>query len=279
MFIVLNAVKPVNGFRSRRKQKKVLKSSEPVAHSTENGLPFYTLDILDEKGGINRFEAEEKCGRYVSRIVAPRSLALPDNGRIKRFTPVNSNGLFLLNTVIETLSVISLHPEEICITLLDRNAYMNGEISRLLPCASTTRVITSRPEKYVNACSRIYEDCGASVIVRPLYQPVSKKEIIICCDGATTEEMRNSAVFSFRRGIHGMLRFFSEGIELSEKHREFIPESIDSVDFASAVTELCGSTEYKSSRFSQTEVRCSLCEDKNAKKCLECYLSCSFERQ
>lgn len=276
MFIVLNTVKPVNGYWGKRRQKKALKNCEPVSHSTENGLPFYTLDILDEKGGINRTEVEEKCGRYVSRIVAPRNLPLPDNGRIKRFTPVTSNGLFLFNTVIETLSEISLQPEEICITLLDRNAYMSGEIRRLLPCASSIRVITSRPERYTAVCREIYDDCGASVIVRPVYQPVSKKEIIICCDGATTEEMQNSAVFSFRRGIHGMPRFFSEGIELSEKHREFIPGNIDSVDFASAVTELCGSTEYKSSCFSQTDIICNLCDEKNCAKCLECYLTHLF---
>lgn len=257
----------------------MLKNSEPVSHSTENGLPFFVLDILDGKGGINRTEIEEKCGRYVSRIVAPRNLLLPDNGRIKRFNPVTSNGLFLFNTVLETLSEIPLRPEEICITLLDRNAYISGEIRRLLPYASSIRAVTSRPERYAGICNEIYDDCGASVMVRPAYQPVSKKEIIICCDGATTEEMQNSAVFSFRRGIHGTPRFFSDGIELSENHRKFIPENIDSVDFASAVTELCGSTEYKSSRFSQTDVNCTLCDEKSKAKCLECYLSRLFKKQ
>lgn len=278
MFIVLNAIEPAEGYFNKRRQKKAIKKSDPVSHSTENGLPFFSLDILAEKGGISRTEIEEKCGRYVSRIVAPRNLPLPDNGRIKRFTPVTSNGLFLFNTVIDTLSDISMYPEKICVTVLDRSAYMSGEIHRILPFASSIRVITSHPERYAAVCRKIYDDCGASLVVRPMYQPVSKKEIIICCDGATTEDMQNSAVFSFRRGIHGMPRFFSDGIDLSEKHKELVPESISSVDFASAVTELCGSTEYRSSHFSRTEVTCPLCTEKGKSKCLECYLSHIFKK-
>lgn len=273
MFIVLRTIKPENGFLNRRRQRKRLGKSEPFSCSTENGLPFFILDILCEKNGISRMEIEEKCGRYVSRIVAPRNILLPDNGRIKRFTPGVSNGMFMFNTALGTIENAHLRPDEICITVIDRNAGMSGEIHRLLPYASSVRTVTSRPERYALPCRQIYDEFGASVMVRPVYQPVGKKEIIICCDGATTEAMQKSAVFSFKRGIYGNLRFYSCGIELSEKHKIIIPDSIDTVDFASAVTELCGSTEYKFSRFSHTETNCTDCIDSSASKCLDCYIS------
>lgn len=279
MFIVLRTIKPANGFFDRRRQKKQLERSEPFSCSTENGLPFFILDILCGKNGISRSETEEKCGRYVSRIVAPRNILLTDNGRIKRFTPGISNGIFIFNTALEAIKGSHIIPEETCITVIDRSAYMSREIHRLLPYASSVRAITSRPERYAMPCRQIYDEFGASVMVRPVYQPVEKSEIIICCDGATTEAMKNAAVFSFKRGIYGNLRFYSYGIELSEKHKKIIPESVDAVDFASAVTELCGSTEYKSACYAFTEVNCTDCTDASASECLNCYISRRAKKQ
>lgn len=253
------------------RQRKTLNRSEPVSHSTENGLPFFVLEILDGKKGISQSFIEEKCGRYVSRIVAPRSLLLPDNGCIKRFTPGFSNGIFIFNTAVDAIKSAKLRPEEICITVVDRNSVMNGEIHRLLPFSSTVRAITARCEKYSAVCNEIYDEYGASVIVRPVYQPVRKKEIVICCDGATTDEMNKSAVFSHKRCSHGRLRFFSHGITLSDNHKKIISDNIESVDFAAAVTELCGSTEYRFSPFSATESNCSRCSNATVADCIECY--------
>ena len=279
MFIILRTLKPANGYFNRKRQKKLLKNTQPISYSTENGLPFFILDILEERNGISSTELEEKCGRYVSRIVAPRTLHLPDNGRIKRFIPGNSNGFFIFNTALEAIKNARLRPEELCITLIDRNACMNAEIHRILPFASSIRAITSHPEKYALQCHKIYDECGASVMVRPVYLPVAKKEIVICCDGATNEAMQRSAVFSFKRGVYGKLRLFCSDIELSEKHKEIIPESIDSADFAAAVTELCGSTEYKKSCFSHIESCCSDCTEKSPSECLNCYISRFSENQ
>lgn len=279
MFIVLRTVKPVNGILNKRRQKKALELCEPVSHSTENGLPFFTLDILDDKNGINWKSAEEKCGRYVSRIVAPRSISLPDNSRLKRFISSSSNGIFIFNTALEIIKNAKISPESISVTVIDRNASMNAEIERLLPFASSIRVVTARPERYASVCKRIFDSFGASIIIRPVYEPCSKKDIVICCDGATAQSMQDAAVFSYRRGIYGKLRFFCSGMELSEKHKEIIPDSINSADFASALTELCGCTEYKYAAFSKFETNCSVCEMIYPEKCLCCYISQTVENQ
>ena len=273
MFIVLKTEETANGFFKRKKQQKILQKTEPVSYSTENGLHFFVLRIPGEMNAVSLASTAEKCGRYVSRVIAPRNLLLPDNGKVKRFTPVYSNGLFNFNTALSTIKKAKLRSEEICITVIDRNARMNGEIHRLLPYASSVRAVTSRPERYCNECNRIYDDCGASVMVRANYRPVRKKEIVICCDGTTTAEMKNSAVFSFRQNKYGKLRFFSEKISLSENHGKIIPDNIDPVHFAAAVTELCASTEYKSSIFSHTESSCGRCADTTVSDCLQCYAS------
>ncbi len=273
MFVLLRTVELSGGFFSKKRQKKRLEKCAPVSVSSENGMPFFILDALEYKGTLNFSLIEEKCGRYVSRIVAPRSISLPDSGRLKRFIPMNSGGIFILNTALKMIEEANPKPEEVSITVIDRNAFMCGEISRLLPFSSPLRVVTSRPERYTPVCRKIYDEYGASVIIRPFYEPCSKKDIVICCDGATSVSMNGAAVFSLKRGINGKIRFFGSGIPLSEQHREIVPDNIESGDFAAALTELCGSTAYKSAVFSEIETSCNLCGGIQPAKCLECYIS------
>ena len=43
-------------------------------------------------------------------------------------------------------------------------------------------------------------------------------------------------------------------IRLCEKHREIVPDYISPTDFAGALTELCGSSDYNGAVFSDTEI-------------------------
>ena len=108
MFVVLRVTEAKNGIINKIKQKKSYKLREPVSHSVEKGLPFFTLDVLEYKNGIDWGLVEEKCGRYVSRIVAPRSIALPDNNRLKRFVPASLNHFLIFNTATETIKKAGL---------------------------------------------------------------------------------------------------------------------------------------------------------------------------
>lgn len=276
MFVLLRTVKISGGFFSKKRQKKILGNCTPVSVSSENGMPFFILDTADNNGTFDFSSIEKKCGYYASRIVAPRSIFLPDSGKIKRFIPGVSAGLFLLNTALKTIEEVNPEPEKISITVIDRNASMCSEINKLLPFSSPLRIVTTRPERYTPVCRKIFNEYGASVLIRPFYEPGSKKDIVICCDGATSDSMNSAAVFSVKRGIYGKLRFFGSRISLSNLHREIVPCNIESTDFAAALTELCGSTAYKSATFSDIEANCNLCNDKSPVKCLECYIFDTF---
>ncbi len=257
----------------RKQQKKKIANSIPVSVPTENGMPFYMIDVLCEKNGPDYSAVEEKSGYYASRIVAPRSLSLPDKSNLKRFMPGYSNGIFIFNTAVETIKKLNPEPSKISATVIDRNAVMCGEIAKLVPYSSPLRVITARPERYAATCQKIYDEYGASVMLRSFYEPSSKKDIVICCDGATSDSMSDAAVFSFRRGTNGKLRFYGNKVPLSDCHKEIIPKNIDPTDFAAAVTELCGSTSYKSSVYSDIETSCGKCSEICPAECLDCYIS------
>ncbi len=272
VFVVLNTVLPEKRYFQRLKQSRNIKNAPISVHKTDKGLPFYTLDVLKEKSGINWSLTAEKCGRYASRIVAPHSVSLPDNSGLKRFIPISMNSVLVFNTALKIISASGLPADKICITVTDRNAVMPSRICELLPFASEIRIITSRPENYASAVTDAYANHGASLVLRNKYEPAKSPEIIVCCDGAVMSSMNEAAIFTTKRNFGGKIRFCGNGVELSVQHQNIIPEDIETVDFAGALTELCGSSEYRYSPFSEIEISCRNCENPTAEKCLECYV-------
>lgn len=271
MFVVLRTIETPKGFLQKRKHKKFIKKAQPEAVRTDKGLPFFTLDIPENATDGEWLEIAKKCDRYASRIVAPRKLSLPDYCGMKRFVPSYTQSLLNFNTAVETIRNTSANPYEISITVTDRNAVHHSRINKLLPFASSLRVITLYPEKYASACREALDEHGASVIIRSSYEPSSKRDIVICCDGVISPHMTSAAVFSYKQHTVGKLQFIGNGVALIGSHSDIIPDEIDSTDFAGAVTELCGSTEYKNSIFSSLVSNCNICDNPTPEKCLECY--------
>lgn len=271
MFVVLRTIEPPKSFLQKRKHKKYIRNTQPETVHTESGLPFFALDIAKNINDSEWLKTAEKCGRYASRIVAPRSLSLPDYGGMKRFLPSYTPSLLNFNTALDVIEKSDIDPYEISITLTDRNAVHPSRIYRLLPFASSVRIITTHPEKYAAACKNALDEYGASVVIRPSYEPSSKKDVVICCDGGISPQMSSATVFAYKQCSIGKLRFTGNGVLLSANHTSAVPDDIDSVDFAGAVTELCGSREYKNSVFSSLISSCNICESPLPEKCIECF--------
>ncbi len=271
VFVVLRVNSPPKGIFARTKMKKAVTDARIQTVSTENGLPFYILDVPEGMTHSMWEIAEKKCGRYASRIVAPRSIALPDTGKLRRFVPCSMPSLLTFNTAVNTLKNAKISPDSISITVSDFNARQASELCRILPFASLIRVITAYPERYAAPCEKAFRDYGASVVLRSCYEPSPKPDIIICCDGRLSPCAENVAVFSHKSKTFGKLHFKGSGTDLGNAHRTLIPDSIDSVDFTGAVTELCGGSEYKKSLFREIDISCKRCENRTPAHCLKCY--------
>lgn len=272
MFVVLKTVKPEKGLIKRCKHLKKLKNSAPHVYKTNKGLPFYVLEIAEGKRGIDWNSASRRCGRYASRIVASHSVSLPDNSGLKRFIPISMNAVLVFNTALKVIGSSDLPTDKFTITVTDRNAVTPSRICELLPYASTVKIVTSHPERFAAAAMDAYENHGASLVIRNMYEPLTTPEIVVCCDGAVLSAMNEAIIFTSKKSSIGKLRFLGKQVELSEHHRSIIPDDIETVDFAGALTELCGSTEYKFSSFAQIEISCNNCENKFAEKCLNCII-------
>ena len=103
MFVILNPVETSGGYFERRRQAKAFARSEPSAFRSRSGLPFFLLNVPCGKNGIDWETTAAKCGRYASRIIAPRDLTIPDIRGLRRFVPARLPAVLTLNTAVAVL--------------------------------------------------------------------------------------------------------------------------------------------------------------------------------
>lgn len=271
MFVILNPIEFGGGYFERRRQAKAFARSEPTAYRSRSGLPFFALDIPYGKRGIDWQLTAAKCGRYASRIVAPRELTVPDICGLRRFVPARLPALLTLNSAIAALTQAKLRGDSFTLTLCDRSAYLPAELCRLLPLCSAVRVVTSRPERYARACADAFENYGASVLLRLRYEPAGGHDIVICADGCTSPGMENAAVFLHSRHFASRLCLTCGGLELLPEHRGIIPSGVNPADFAGALAELCGSGEYSASAWRNIEPSGRICAEADPAVCLRSF--------
>lgn len=272
MFVILNPITPSGGYLERRRTKKALERAEAVAHRTRSGLPFYVLDVPHSASDKQWAAVALKCTKHATRFIAPRELCVPDTAGVRRFIPNRLPQMLTLNTAVAVLKTASLENKNFSLTVCDRNAALPSELHRLLPLASTIRVITSRPERYAEACVKAFVLNGASVLLRQIYEPTTERDVVICADGTIPARAENAAAFTFGKKINSALCFSCGEIELLPEHKEIIPSCLDALDFAGAVYELCGSGEYSESVAAKIEIGGKSPSDSDPAECLAEYL-------
>ena len=271
VFIVFRQNEIEKGYFKRKKQIKRIRKSDVQTVKSENGLPFYVVDIPLCNGEILWNGIEEKCGRYASRIVASRDVPIPDSNRLKRYIPTVLPSEIIFNTAILVLKSALCRPDSFALTLTDRNGILARRANELLPFSSEVRIITRTPEKYIRPAAEAMNDFGATLIIRESHSPAQKREIVICCDGATAPSMQDCAVFSNKKYACGKLSLCGSNITLTPEHSGITSDYINPVDFAGALSELCGSQIYSSAVFSDTEINSIPCDMRHMCECISAF--------
>ncbi len=254
MFILFRHNYIEGGCFKRKKQLKNIAKSEIKTVRNEGSLPFYVAEIPLVQGCVLWKGIDKKCGKLASRVIASRSITIPDGLPIKRYVPTLLMPEIVFNTALEALKSAQLKPDSFSLTLTDRKGFVASRICELLPFCSEIRVVTCSPEKYAQPSATALNDSGAALIIRDSHYTTSKPEIVICTDGAVVPSMNGCAVFSHKKYGGGKLMLSGREINLCEKHRETVPDYISPTDFAGALTELCGSSDYGNAVFSDTEI-------------------------
>lgn len=270
MFVILRPVEVSGKHFRKRKMIKNINRSAAVLHRENGALPFCSVDVALPKTDWNC--VAEKCGRYASRVVAPVNFPLPDGTPLRRFVPSSTVHSLVFNTAVRYLRAAHPDPHSFTLTLTDRLALLSAKTVDLIELCACIRIVTSRPERYADACEYAFNNYGASLILRSCYEPTQKADIVICADGAFCSAMEKAAVFTARNTSCGRLVFSLSGVELLPHHRELLPEGARAIDFAGALTELCGSAAYSNACFTDVSVNCSKCSSHDIEKCILCHV-------
>ena len=270
MFVILQPVEVTGKFFEKRKIAKNIARSSAVFHRENGALPFCSLNVAAQNTDWQA--VAEKCGRYASRIVAPLSFPLPDGTALRRFVPSSAVHSFVLNTAVKYLRAARADPRSFTLTLTDRLALLSAATVDLIELCACVRVVTSRPDKYAATCENAMRNYGASLIIRPCYEPSKKPDVVICADGAFSRAMENAAVFTAKKTDCGKLVFALSGVALLPRHRELLPNGARELDLAGALTELCGCKAYSDACFTDISVSCGKCPLPSPQNCILCHI-------
>lgn len=261
MFAVIKPAEPADNIFSALRLRREYERKEAQAHRTGCGLPFLTLEMYSGKNGIDWKLAEEKCGRYSSRLVVPRNIKVPDIPGIHRFEPRFMPLLLNLNTAAELIKGAGVPPDSFVLTVTDREGNFTAHLSKFLRLCSCVRIITQRQDKYLPVISEAFESSGASVMMRERFEKSFIRDVVVCCDGSDFPDCPDALVFTCFPSVRGALTVFGSGLDLLPEHRSIIGERIDGVDFAGALTELCGCRDYTDAVFSDISLTFRGCSE------------------
>lgn len=254
MFVILKPVDAPEGFFASRKLKKLIDEKPADFIRSADGMPFAVLEVFRGRNGINWERVYQKCGRYSSRVIAPSGISLPENARISSFEPSYFPSRLCLNTALEILDTVKLSPDSFTLSLCDYEGSFTDELRRLTPLCSSVKVITGRIEKYIPVCTDILEKTGTSIILRSAFEKSSKRDAVIFCSGEKSEMTSADIVFSADKEIRGRTTVIGSNTVLLERHKQAIGEGVDSVSFASALSELCCSSAYQNAVFERIDI-------------------------
>lgn len=224
-------------------EKIVYKKPDVVQTAVRNGAPFFTIYVSRRKGEIPWKDVEFYAGNCCERILLPDGIVPPKNSRVKKFTPQFLPQKVLFNTACELLSRSRQNPVGRVITLFDKNAVLAREVHRLVPFASSVRVITDSEEKYEEVSKRIMEEFGASLIVSDNVLTAEDSGFIISFEGVPDDfhPRKLCAVLCGKeQPSRGFIAVTGREMNLPSEYCRLVPKNIDRDNFACAIYEKCG---------------------------------------
>ena len=226
MIVVLNLVE--SGKKKVRKGQTVRKVTE---HQTGGGERFYIVDVSDSETGVNWDEVAAFIGRHSARVITDRTLYLPDDSILKRFTNEKFINILLFNTM-------SMIFKELYMSGFRTKCYINdrdGKYSYLLPCiagySGETVVVTRNDYRYFPQIQSVYGEFGAGVTVTAGRCEPEMHSFIIDADG-TYPYNGKGILFSAHSGISPCR------VEGFDDIRKMCPAFIDDNDFLGAMYEM-----------------------------------------
>lgn len=206
----------------------------------KSAAPFFYLKISKKQCGENFDKLAEILGRYSKYIIPCGDTEIIDNCYVKKYQPSVFPSIMLINSAEKLLQKKDYNKSSYSIGIVDRKGSFATYIDRFIQLASVVTVFSDNQFVYNQTAEQIFDDYGASLIVR------SADSIDFNCDFTIYAE--NDGFIIDKRN-ENYIKITGNSFFVDSEIKKLIPEKSDSLLFCSAFYELCGVKKLKSMKY------------------------------
>lgn len=192
------------------------------------GAPFYILDVIIGKKGINTEKIIVSVGKCAKRMVTNDDSLLPQVDEIGLFKSDELYKCMLQNTFLSVLRQNFSYKNLVTICFVDRRGEYTDFVRGLSSFSSSLNIVTDKKEKYLPIVEEITEETGLC--------PVLKKDFVNADVVINLDEFyMNITKLNLHITVEDRCDF-----TVQEIYNYLKPDSINKYEFYSALYELCG---------------------------------------
>ncbi len=192
------------------------------------GAPFYILDAVIGKKGINTEKIIVSVGKCAKRMVTSDDSLLPQVDEIGLFKSDELYKCLLQNTFLTILRQNFSHKNLVTVCFVDRGGEYTDFVRELSSFSSSLNIVTDKKEKYLSIVDEITEETG---LCPALKKDLVDADVVINLD----EFYMNVTTLNLHITVEDRCDF-----TVPEIYNYLKPNSINKYEFYSALYELCG---------------------------------------
>ncbi|MBQ6268306.1 MAG: hypothetical protein IJK64_11115 [Clostridia bacterium] len=248
MFVLISDVPAPRSRRQARRLQARLRRTPAKLNTEANALPFLTESVCAAAPAWDAVAAH--CGRYAACLLAPETLPLPPDSRFRRYDPAAFRAQVLFRAACALLKAAALPPQRLTVTLCDRSGLLASQAPALLPFAAGLRILTSAPARYIPVCVSAMQTAGATLLLRDRYRPAPGPELLLCCSGVPPGVPASACLLTAQSADTSATVLTGHAFSLRPTHAALLPDGVDALAFAGALTETCACPDYRDAVFS-----------------------------
>lgn len=225
MFVAVNVNKS-----GKRKIKKGRTVGAVREYFLGGGEKFYIVEVFDSQVGVNWDEVAAFIGRHGKHTLLSRSISLPEESPVLRFSAERFRNILIFNTIEIMLKQISLAGCRYRCIINDPDGLYVCHLPKVARFAANVIVLTDKKHLYFHQVADIYSHSGASVSITQRFNDTQDDDIII--DTVSTFDDSSGILFSCEK--NGISPKYTDGFN---ELKAICPPFIDTLDFLGAVYE------------------------------------------
>lgn len=210
-----------------------------------NSKSFFKLTAKTYRGIVPWRTIEAKASMYHTRVLLKNELKIPDEIKLIEYKSKVLKSRLLFNSSLNVLETMALNPCEVFVCVIDENAYMVDLVEKIVPHIARLSIVTNCLFEYEKLANKLMQNYGISTVIKSKVDDnILNNTLIISPNSSDIPLVYSGLLFTNeKRNMMNATILTGHGINLQPQFEKFCPATIDKLDFACALYELCGADE------------------------------------